>query len=636
MSAPDATADHHAPNQFALLKERRFGPFFWTQFAGAANDNVYKNALVIYAAFHATTLTTLDPNTLVNLAAAIFILPFVLLSATSGQLADKFEKSRLIRLIKLFEIGIMVVGLAGFALKSLPLLFTALALMGVHSTLFGPVKYSILPQHLSVAELTGGNGMVEMGTFVAILIGTIAGGLIVAIEPHGPVLAGATAIAIAVAGWWVSRGIPLTPPVDAGLKLNWNPFTETGRNLKLAYANRTVWLSLLGISWFWFYGATFLTQFPNFTREILGGDEHVATFLLALFSVGIGTGSLLCERLSGHRVELALVPLGSIGMTVFAVDLWFACRGLHEAVPAGVGVFLANHAHWRVIADLLLIGAFGGFYIVPLYALIQTRSDPAYRSRIIAANNILNALFLVVSAGVALGLLKAGLSIPQLFLTLGLMNAVVALFIYLLLPEFLMRFLAWIIVHAAYRVRTAGLANIPDEGAAVVVCNHVSYADAMIIAGYVRRPLRFVMDHRIFSIPVLSFIFRTMRTIPIAPAREDAVLKAQAFADVDAALAAGELVCIFPEGRLTDTGELLPFKPGIAEILARRPVPVVPMALRGLWGSCFSRAHGGKAMGGWLGLRAPVDLVAGPVIAAPDATVERLQRDVAALRGERR
>ncbi len=639
MTAAEATTAHPAnpaPNQFALLKQKRFGPFFWTQFAGAANDNVYKNALVIYAAFHATTLTTLDPNTLVNLAAAIFILPFVLLSATAGQLADKFEKSKLIRVIKLFEIGIMVIGLAGFALKSLPLLFTALALMGVHSTLFGPVKYSILPQHLSVAELTGGNGMVEMGTFVAILLGTIAGGLIVAVEPNGPVLAGATAIAIAVAGWWLSRGIPHTPPVDAALKLNWNPLTETARNIRLAYANRTVWLSLLGISWFWFYGATFLTQFPNFTREILGGDEHVATFLLALFSVGIGAGSLFCERLSGHRVELALVPLGSIGMTVFAVDLWLACRGLHEAVPGGVGVFLANHAHWRVIADLVLIGVFGGFYIVPLYALIQTRSDPAYRSRIIAANNILNALFLVVSAGVALGLLKMGLSIPQLFLTLGLMNAVVALFIYLLLPEFLMRFLAWIIVHTAYRVRTVGLANIPDEGPALIVCNHVSYADAMIVAGYVRRPIRFVMDHRIFRIPVLSFIFRTMRTIPIAPAREDAALKAQAFADVDAALAEGELVCIFPEGRLTDTGEILPFKPGTAEILARRAVPVLPMALRGLWGSCFSRAHGGKAMGGWLGLRAPVDLVAGPALAAPDATVEPAQADVAALRGERR
>ena len=406
----------HQPSQFDLLRERRFAPFFWTQFLGAGNDNVYKNALVIFVAFHAATLTSLDPNALVNLAGAVFIAPFVLFSATAGQLADKFEKSRLIRWIKLFEIGIMVIGLGGFWQRDLTLLFGALALMGVHSTLFGPVKYAILPQHLKTEELIGGNGLVEMGTFVAILLGTIAGGLVVAIEGVGPVAAGALAVGVAIAGYWVSRRIPHTPSVDPGLALNWNPFSETWKNLGVARENRVVWLSMLGISWFWFYGATFLAQFAGFSRDTLGGNERVVTFLLALFSVGIGIGSLLCERLSGRRVELGLVPFGSIGLTVFAVDLWLASRAMHATGLAGLDVFFASPAHWHVAADLVLIGLFGGFYIVPLYALIQERSAPSHRSRIIAANNILNALFMVVSAGLAIGLLKVGLSVPELFL----------------------------------------------------------------------------------------------------------------------------------------------------------------------------------------------------------------------------
>jgi 1-acyl-sn-glycerol-3-phosphate acyltransferase len=336
---------------------------------------------------------------------------------------------------------------------------------------------------------------------------------------------------------------------------------------------------------------------------------------------------------------VGLVPFGSIGMTVFAIDLWLASRNLHASSLGGIDVLLQNPAHWRVIADLVLIGVFGGFYIVPLYALIQQRSDPAYRSRIIAANNILNALFLVASAGIALGLLKAGLDIPALFLVTGLMNAVVALFIYLLVPEFLMRFLAWLLVSAFYRVKTSGLDNIPGEGACIVACNHVSYVDAVVIAASVRRPVRFVMDHKIFAIPVLSFIFRTMRTIPIAPAKVDAAMKARAFDEVAAALAAGEVVGIFPEGKLTETGELGEFRPGIQEIVTRTPVPVVPMALRGLWGSFFSRADradSGSAMRRLRGILSRIELVAGAPIAPQDATPERLHETVRALRGDAR
>jgi 1-acyl-sn-glycerol-3-phosphate acyltransferase len=621
-------------SQFRLLRERRFAPFFWTQFLGAGNDNVYKNALVIFVAFQAATLTALSANDLVNIAAGVFIAPFVLFSATAGQVADKFEKSRLIRLIKVFEIGIMIVGAIGFYRRDLVLLFTALALMGVHSTLFGPVKYSILPQTLRSEELIGGNGMVEMGTFVAILLGEIVGGLVIAIKPDGPIIAGATTIAIAVTGYLVSRRIPPAPAVAPELRINWNPITETSRNLRFAYGNRVVWLSMLGISWFWFYGATYLTQFATFTQAVLGGDERVATLLLALFSIGIGIGSLLCERLSGHKVELGLVPFGSIGLSVFAIDLYFASRGLQPQGLAGIEHFLSVGAHWRIVADLVLLGAFGGFYIVPLYALIQTRSDPAYRSRIIAANNILNALFLVASAGIALGLLRAGLTIPQLFLATGLMNAVVAIYIYSLVPEFLMRFLAWLLIHSLYRVDKQGLEQIPDEGACVIVCNHVSFVDAIVIAACISRPVRFVMDHRIFAVPVLNFIFRTMRAIPIASAKDDPKLKERAFEEAANALKAGEIVCIFPEGKITDTGEMNRFRPGLQRILEQAPVPVVPMALRGLWGSFFSRSYQGKAMRRLRGLFSRIALVAGAPLAPEQATPETLQQRVLALRGD--
>jgi 1-acyl-sn-glycerol-3-phosphate acyltransferase len=621
-------------SQFQLLRERRFAPFFWTQFLGAGNDNVYKNALVIFVAFQAMTLTALSANDLVNIAAAVFIAPFVLFSATAGQIADKFEKSRLIRLIKLFEIGIMVVGAIGFYRRDLILLFAALTLMGVHSTLFGPVKYAILPQNLRNDELIGGNGLVEMGTFVAILLGEIVGGVVIAIKPEGPVLAGVTTIAIAVAGYLVSRAIPPAPAVAPELRINWNPFTETSRNLRFAYGNRVVWLSMLGISWFWFYGATYLTQFATFTKDVLGGDEHVATLLLALFSVGIGIGSLLCERLSGHKVEVGLVPFGSIGLSWFAIDLYFASRGLQPQGLAGIEHFISVRAHWRIVADLVLLGAFGGFYIVPLYALIQERSDPAYRSRIIAANNILNALFMVASAGIALGLLKAGLTIPQLFLATGLMNAIVAIYIYSLVPEFLMRFLAWLLIHSLYRVDKQGLEQIPDQGACVIICNHVSFVDAIVIAACVSRPVRFVMDHRIYGLPLLHFIFRTMRAIPIASGKEDAALKERAFVEAANALKAGEIVCIFPEGKITDTGDINPFRPGLQRILAQAPVPVIPMALRGLWGSFFSRSYRGKAMRRLRGLFSRIALVVGAPLAPDQATPEKLQERVLALRGD--
>ena len=621
-------------SQFGLLRERRFLPFFCTQFLGAFNDNVYKNALVILLAFHAASLTAINPGTLVNLCAGLFILPFFLFSATAGQIADKYDKASIIRYVKLLEIAIMFAGAAGFFFQNVALLMAVLFLMGLHSTIFGPVKYSILPQHLRPTEIVGGNGLVEMGTFLAILLGTILGGLLVA-RAQFALYVSATVVSIAVLGYLASRAIPAAPPAAPDLKINWNPLTESWANLQFTRRNRTVFLSVLGVSWFWFYGATLLTQLPNYCKEVLGGNEQVATVMLAVFSVGVGSGSLLCERLSGHKVEIGLVPFGSIGLSVFALDLFFASPLGGGATLIGAAEFLARAGSARILFDLVMIGVFGGFYIVPLYALIQTRSERSHQSRIIAGNNILNALFMVASAALSALLLYAGYTIPQIFLAIGLLNALVAVYIYTLVPEFLMRFLIWLLMHTVYRLEKRGLENIPDEGAALIVCNHVSFVDALIIVAASRRPIRFVMDHQIFRMPVLSFIFRTGRMIPIAPRKENPLLLERAYEEIDAALRAGDLVGIFPEGRITDTGDLYPFKPGVTRILARTPVPVVPLALRGLWGSFFSRIDG-RAMSRPARLRPwrKVALVGGDVVAPAQATPEFLQQTVHALRGD--
>ena len=547
-------------SQFRLLGVRRFAPFFWTQFLGAMNDNVFKVAFTSLVTYHAALFDGVDPHSAAFLISAIFIAPFVLFSATSGQIADKIEKSRLIRLVKSLEIVIMLLGLAGFYLHSAPLLYTGTFLMGLHSTLFGPVKFAYLPQHLNQAELVGGNGLVEMGTFVAILLGTLLGGEMAGLTGAdgtvvGPLYVGIVCVVIAVAGRTVSQGVPVSPAPQPDLRINWNPFTETWRNLMLARQSRVVFLSLLGISWLWFLGATFLTSFFTFAKDVLGGDQNVVTLLLAVFSVGIGIGSLLCERLSGRHVEIGLVPFGSIGMTVFAVDLYFATHGeVTGATLSGVGGFLAQPGHWRVLVDLFCVAMFGGFYSVPLYALIQSRSAPTHRARIIAANNILNSFFMIGASLLGVFMTQAGYSIPQLFLVVGLLNAVVAAYIYTLVPEFLLRFIAWLLVHTIYRLRRVNAERIPEEGAAVLVCNHVSFADAVVLMAASPRPVRFVMDHNIFKVPGLSWFFRQAKAIPIAPARENPELLARAYDAVAAALADGELVCIFPEGKITATG----------------------------------------------------------------------------------
>jgi 1-acyl-sn-glycerol-3-phosphate acyltransferase len=621
------------PSQFALLGQRRFAPFFWTQFFGAGNDNILKFAFTVLVTYQ-LDVAWLSPEKAGLVIGAVFILPFVLFSATSGQLADKYDKAAMMRAIKWFEILIMVLAAWGFVGQHVALLLGCLFLMGVHSTLFGPVKYAYLPQHLDAHEITGGNGMVEMGTFIAILLGQLAGGLLVAVPGSGPALAAAACIAVAVIGRAAAQFVPPSPPEAPGLKINWNPITETVSNLRVARSNVVVFRSLLGISWMWFFGATFLSEFPAFSKDVLHGDVHVASLLLVLFSVGVGIGSLMCEKLSRRQVEIGLVPLGAIGMSVFAIDLYFAVG--HLAAPAGAAWgltdFIAQPQHLRPMIDLFMLSLSAGLYSVPMYALIQMRAPASHRARIIAANNILNAAFMIASSLIAGALLHFGVSIAGVFLFTGIANAIVAGYIFNLVPEYLLRFIAFILTRIVYRFRVHGADNIPAEGPAVVVCNHVSFVDPVLLMAASPRPIRFLMDARIFRTPVLGWLFRKGKAIPVSPKDEDPQAYEAAFAAADQVLAEGDLLGIFPEGAITRDGELQAFKGGIMRILEKRPVPVVPLALRNLWGSFFSRIEGAAMSKPFRrGLWNKVALVAAPALAPHDVTPEVLQAKVDAM-----
>ncbi|ALK99761.1 glycerol acyltransferase [Massilia sp. WF1] len=635
MSDTNLTSHASHSSQFALLAQRRFGPFFWTQFLGAFNDNLFKTALMVVITYDALSWTTLPPALLNNLIPGLFILPYVVFSATAGQIADKVEKGRLARWVKLLEIGIMGVAALGWMTHTLWLLIAAVAGMGVHSTLFGPVKYAYLPQHLRPDELVGGNGVIEMGTFVGILLGEVVGAVLAGHGAAGVHLVAGGTLLVAVLGLVTSWRIPHSPAPEPGLVISRNPVAESLRNLAFSRKNRTVFLSMLGNSWFWFYGALVLSQFPLYAKDYLHGDHSVFVLLLTIFSLGIGAGSLLCEKLSGRKVEIGLVPFGAIGLSLFGIDLYFASQGYTNTAPVDFIGLLRQAGTARILADLLLLGVFGGFFIVPLFALIQTRCDPAHVSRTIAGMNILNALFMVAAAGVAVFLIGQGFTIPEMFLTTALLNALVAIYIFSLVPEFLMRFLAWLLIHTIHRVSTMGTDRIPEEGAAVLVCNHVSYVDAIVIMAASPRPIRFVMDHRIFRTPLLGFIFRTAKAIPIAPAAEDPWLMEKAFVDIAHALHDGDLVCIFPEGRLTRTGDMNEFRGGIAKITERSKVPVIPMALRGLWGSVFSRDPSNvferSFSRGW---RSRLALVVGRPVPPQEVTPEGLYEQVLALRGD--
>ena len=621
-------------SQFRLFTQRRFLPFFGAQALGAFNDNVYKNVLVILAAYHASAYTTMPPTLLSNVAAGLFILPFVLFSGIAGQLADRYDKALVLKAVKAFEILIMFAASVGFAMQSIEVLLAALFMMGVHSTFFAPAKYGLLPEVLEDRELVGGNALIEMGTFLAILLGTLAAGLLAENGRLGFITT--TLIAIAAVGFLFSLAIPKLQPAAPSLRIDWKPWTSSWDNIRAARESRAVFQSILGISWFWFYGALVLAQLPLYAKDELGGSEQVVTVMLVMFSAGVGIGSLLCERLSGHKVEIGLVPFGSIGLSAFAVDLYFATPPDPYGTALSASELIRQPGAWRVLMDLGLIGVFGGLFIVPLYALVQQRTHRDVISRVIGANSILNAVFMVAAAALAALALQFGMTIPQVLLMTGILNAFVAFYIYGLVPEFLLRFLAWILITFIYRLDKRGIANIPERGPALLICNHVGFADAIVISAASPRPIRFIMESAIFKIPVLKTIFRGMKAIPVAPAKEDPAVYERAFQIVAAELRAGNLVCIFPEGRLTADGEIREFRPGVLRILEETPVPVIPMALTGLWDSMFSRKYP-KLWQRWpRRFWAKIGLYVGEPIKPQNADLPTLRERVVTLRGERR
>ncbi len=611
----------------SLLKQRRFLPYFLTQFLGAFNDNVFKNALVIIITYK---IVSDHSGILVNLAAVIFILPFFLFSPLSGQLADKYEKSKLIRRIKWVEIGIMSLGVLGLWLNSIPALMGILFLMGTQSAFFGPIKFSILPQHLARSELMSGNALVEAGTFLAILFGTILGGILAGLQNY--LLPVSLAIlGFSVLGLICSHFIPAAAPRQPDLIIDRNPI-RSGKDIFSALAsNQSNLYTAFGISWFWFFGATFLTQVPNFSRDYLNGDPYVATLLMAMFSIGIGIGSFVSSRLSQGRVELGLVPLGAFGMTIFGLYL-----GLMDipfsANTTGIADMLSGWTNIKALLALVMLAVSGGLYIVPMYAHIQTNTPAEYLSRNIAANNILNALLMVLAGVFAIICFALGNSIQSLFVIVAIMNAIVGIFIFTRVPEYTMQMFAWVLMHSLYRIGKHDLHHIPKEGAAVLVCNHVSFVDPVVIGAVCPRPMRFVMYHKIYNTPVAKHFFKQAGAIPIATQKENPQLLQQAYDTIAQALENGELVCIFPEGGLTPDGEVQPLKPGIERILERTPVPVIPMALSGLWGTWFSR-FGGRAMKGWpKNWMKKINLHTGESITPEDAKLPLISQRICALR----
>jgi len=623
-------------SQLHLLAERRFWPLFWTQFLGAFNDNLFKNALVILIAYRSMTLLGISSATIVVACAGIFIFPFFLFSATAGQLADHYPKWVLMRWVKVWEIGVMTLAGVGFAINSLALLLTVLFLMGMQSTFFGPAKYAILPELLDDETLVGGNALVAMATFLAILLGTITGGLVVAGGERWVSRLGLMVVAVATLGFVTSVFIKKLPAANPGLPVGLNPVKPTIDILRLTRRVHSVFLSVLAISWFWFLGASFLSLLPNFSKDVLSGGETVVTLCLATFCVGIGSGSMLCERLSRRHLELGLVPLGSIGISVFAVDLAFS--GWRFVAPADgmlltVAEYLRQPGGVHVLIDLFMIAVFSGFYTVPLMTFIQQRSARSERSRVIAGNNILNALLMVLSSFLLVGLLAAAVSIPGIFLILALLNAAVAIYIYTVIPEFLLRFVAWCLANILYRVRLDHPERIPLHGAAVVAANHISFIDSLLIASASPRPVQFIMDAAYARMPLVRFLFRGAKAIPISSTGNDPGLLERAYDRIAEELVAGELVCIFPEGEISSDGNLAPFHRGIEHIVRRTRVPVVPIALVGLWGSFFSR-KGGRAMSRpFRRFWSRVEIRVGEPIRPENLTTQRAAEQIADLGG---
>jgi 1-acyl-sn-glycerol-3-phosphate acyltransferase len=627
-------------SQFALLGSNRFGPIFLTQFLGALNNNLYKNALIIMLTFSAINAPgNLSPAMMVNICAGLFILPFFFFSAFAGVLADLKEKSQFIQKLKMVEIITVLMGASGIFLSNVYLMWISLFCMGIQAAFFGPLKYSILPQHLKNTELMGGNGLIESGTFIAILLGTIMGGVLITLD-NGKMYVSSLMMIFAVIGFLSSRYIPSAPSLapegqKASFLSSFKTTISAGKQVK------SVFLSTLAISWFWFLGATLLAQFPLIVKDVLHAHSGMVTVLLGTFAIGMAVGSILCEKLSGHKVEHGLVPFGAFGMTAFLYLFASSLSVVNQEIKDGLFVPGDSVASWLgytnfyyVAASLFMISVFSGFFTVPLYAFIQYRTEEKNRSKIIASNNIWNSIFMVASAAFAIGINKAGFSLIEMIFILTVLNFIVAVYVFTVVPEFLFRFVVWVMIKTVYRIDTKNINTIPDEGGGLIICNHVSFADALFIFGLCPRPVKFVMYYKIFNTPILKWLFNAVGAIPIASKNENEQVCNAAYEKIDEYLKQGELVVIFPEGAITHDGEMAKFKPGILKVLEKNPVDVYPCALSGLWGSMYSRKDRGvlrffpKAF-----FNHKVIFSVGEKVNPQDINLEKLENTVLELRG---
>jgi 1-acyl-sn-glycerol-3-phosphate acyltransferase len=639
---------------WALLGDRAFLPFFASQFTVAFNDNLLKTGLVLLLTFGTgpdggpLRVFGMDAATLNPLAAALLILPFLVFSSTAGQMADRHPRRSIIVTVKAVEVVLMTLAGLGFVLTGagqpawgLSLLLVLLPIAGAQSAFYSPARYSVLPELVEPARLVAANAMLQLGSYLSILGGVIAAGVLLSAGAGaavggvalGPLLMAGVLVGMSAFGWWCSVRIPPTLPGNPDQRVDWLSPAATLRELGTLHREPVLRRTVVGISWFWAFAACLLTLFPVWSRDQIGGGPEMATFFMALFSVGIGAGSLLCSRLSPHGLELGVVAVGALGLSALPLLL----PGLGGAVVAEAGPLAVLDLLSQpsgVVLSLVLVGiaAMGGLFIVPLYTLLQTRPADHERGRVMAATNLTSSLWIVLSQGALMVLAGRGWEPPAIFVLLAALNFVGFLYLYLLIPEFLYRFMAWVLSHLLYRLRVDGIERIPATGGVLLVCNHVSFIDWLIVGGSCPRPARFVMDKFMFQIPVVTWLVRHAGAIPIASRKVDPALLEQAWDRIAAALEAGEVVCIFPEGGLTRDGEPLPWRPGVERIVARNPVPVVPMALNGLWGSFFSRIEG-TAMARPLrrGFRAPLRLTVGDPLAPEGLTVDQVREAVLAM-----
>jgi len=578
-----------ATTQLHLLASRRLLPLFVTQFLSAVNDNLFRNALIVYITYREAEVSR-STEILVSLAIALFILPYFLFSATAGQLADKYEKSRLIRYVKLWEVLAMILAAVGFALDNVFFQLAVLFFLGLQSTFFGPVKYGILPDHLATDELMGGNALLEAGTFIAILIGTIAGGYLI-IETHdGPMVVTVALLVLAILGWVASLFIPRARRATPDLAINPNILSETFGVIRYANAHRDLRLSIMGISWFWAVGAVYLSQIPNFAKGTLHANAQVENLFLVLFSVGIAVGSIICGRILRGEVTARLAPLSALGMALFTFDLYWSSG--HAAASsaqelAGVREFLSHSANWRLAGDLFMIAVCGGLFIVPLYAILQARSEPGHRSRVVAANNILNALYIVLAGAASALLLLAGLSVLQVLLVVGAVNTIAAIAAILLVPGAVLKAVVAALFRLVYRVEVRGVENVAKAGERMVyVANHLSFLDGAILAAFLPgRPAFAVAANRVATWwlkPFLSLV-DAVPIDPLAPLATKTLIRVAE---------QGRPVVIFPEGRLTLTGALMKIYEGPGMIADMAKAKIVPVRLDGLQYTVFSRLRG--------------------------------------------